>query len=605
MHSRAAIRAASGALILAAFAACADSTPADGGADLDADTGRGSGRDIEPLDAASDAPEPDAVDIDTADASADTDAAGPDAADTLDASTDAPDDADTSPDAETDVPAPDASDAAEVDAADTDALTPIGEPCEESPACETALCVNPTGGDEPGVCSSACDDDDACPEGFSCYELTLDGVAVLGVCLPDLYCSDRDLDGYGKGPGCIDEDCDDDNDTVYPGAAEICDTLDNDCDDDVDEEIDGLAEACDTGEDGICGIGAEVCSAAGTIDCVRSFEPTAEICDGVDNDCMGGVDDGLTCDPGPECTRVYGAWLCRDPGTYDLLVPAGVEDVIVIAWGAGGAGGSQGGGTGGGGGHVFAGGLAVESPETLRVIVGSGGRAEGGGGGASMVYRGPTLLAVAAGGGGGGSDGCSGCNMGGAGGAGGGAEGQAGGGTDRGISPWPFGFATGGGGGTALAGGTAGTTGGSTAGSTCLSDGEPGADGLGGRGGGGRPDCMGGAGGGAGTDGGTAGWGNGSGGGGGAGYFGGGGGGGRYTYFGGGGGGGSSWAHPSLFTGTVTLVSGSGPTPGAAEDRAFYLGENARGGARGTSRDATTAGGDGVVAILMFPPPWM
>jgi len=43
-------------------------------------------------------------------------------------------------------------------------------------------------------------------------------------------CADRDNDGYGNGPDCIDTDCDDGDDLINPGAAEICgDGADNDC----------------------------------------------------------------------------------------------------------------------------------------------------------------------------------------------------------------------------------------------------------------------------------------------------------------------------------------------------------------------------------------
>jgi hypothetical protein len=44
-------------------------------------------------------------------------------------------------------------------------------------------------------------------------------------------CSDRDRDGYDR-PG----DCDDRDELTYPGAAELCDGLDNDCDGAIDED---------------------------------------------------------------------------------------------------------------------------------------------------------------------------------------------------------------------------------------------------------------------------------------------------------------------------------------------------------------------------------
>ena len=48
-------------------------------------------------------------------------------------------------------------------------------------------------------------------------------------------CLDYDLDGYGNGSGCIDLDCDDIDNTVYPVAPELCDGKDNNCDLQIDE----------------------------------------------------------------------------------------------------------------------------------------------------------------------------------------------------------------------------------------------------------------------------------------------------------------------------------------------------------------------------------
>jgi len=67
--------------------------------------------------------------------------------------------------------------------------------------------------------------------------------------LADISCLDGDADGVN-----FDEDCDDKNWEVYPGAPEICDGLDNDCDqliDTEDEGVQGLVTCyCDDDGDG-------------------------------------------------------------------------------------------------------------------------------------------------------------------------------------------------------------------------------------------------------------------------------------------------------------------------------------------------------------------
>lgn len=54
---------------------------------------------------------------------------------------------------------------------------------------------------------------------------------------------DADGDGYGE-----DQDCDDNDATVNPGAAEVCDDLDNNCDGEVDEGCGEVDTDVDSGD---------------------------------------------------------------------------------------------------------------------------------------------------------------------------------------------------------------------------------------------------------------------------------------------------------------------------------------------------------------------
>lgn len=157
---------------------------------------------------------------------------------------------------------------------------------------------------------------------------------------------DSDDDGFNS-----DVDCDDTNSSVYPGAIEICDSLDNNCDGEIDEDLvfqeyyedqdgdgfgndntlvelcmgvvgmvlqggdcndghpsiypgapeipdNGVDEDCD-GEDSVSELGDNDNDGYdSSVDCDDTdpeINPGAiEICDEIDNDCDGEVDEGLT-----------------------------------------------------------------------------------------------------------------------------------------------------------------------------------------------------------------------------------------------------------------------------------------------------------------------
>jgi hypothetical protein len=124
-------------------------------------------------------------------------------------------------------------------------------------------------------------------------------------------CLDLDEDGWDDclpgqpyGDGLL-VDCDDQNLAIYPSSPEICDGLDNDCDGLVDDNpVDGTIYYRDFDQDGwgdqystinACSQPAGYVSWSVIFDCndydPNSFPGATEICDNLDNDCNGAIDD--------------------------------------------------------------------------------------------------------------------------------------------------------------------------------------------------------------------------------------------------------------------------------------------------------------------------
>lgn len=144
----------------------------------------------------------------------------------------------------------------------------------------------------------------ATTDGFVRYETTQ--VRCTTVTFGDVEeCIDPDDDGYGVGTLCRGLDCNELNDQINEGAAELCDGIDNNCDGQIDEAVRGLY-FLDVDGDGF-GVGEATSRCVSDSDSGWALQAgdcndsdffinpgVAEVCDGRDNDCDDTIDEGVT-----------------------------------------------------------------------------------------------------------------------------------------------------------------------------------------------------------------------------------------------------------------------------------------------------------------------
>ncbi len=106
------------------------------------------------------------------------------------------------------------------------------------------------------------------------------GTCQLGPCNPNFY-NINGLPGDGCEYGCL----------LSNGGVEACDAFDNDCDGIVNDGNPGAGVTCGTNT-GECSTGTTTC-VGGAIDCPNDVGPVAESCNNLDDDCVGGIDNGF------------------------------------------------------------------------------------------------------------------------------------------------------------------------------------------------------------------------------------------------------------------------------------------------------------------------
>ena len=186
-------------------------------------------------------------------------------------------------------------------------LQKLCAPCTTDAQCNGGACLSLDGSTQ---CGYACSGDDDCPTGYLCGPHT-DEVNGEGTwcqpatgsctCSIDLNGGQRTCSAANEIGTCFGtQSCDQaigwSQCTAQTPAEEICDGLDNDCDGLVDDDIESDQACENSNEFGLC-TGAQTCVGGQGWVCDAAI-PAAESCNFIDDDCDGALDEGFAAEDG-------------------------------------------------------------------------------------------------------------------------------------------------------------------------------------------------------------------------------------------------------------------------------------------------------------------